>query len=127
MTNKSNKKHIVVPDTITPERILLQWLAEIDRFHDFCYQINALLPSTAALAQAPPPPTAHIGQCPLAQLITLHHAMQAELETLLADMEHWPKHLQAPPHRRLAAHSRLLSRLNQRAQSSLLLATASPA
>ena len=111
---------------ITPEEILLQWLVEIDRFGHFYYQINALLPSTAALTQGSPPPSAYIGQCTLSGLITLHGAMQAKLITLLADIEHKSQHAEVPPYRRLAAHSRLLRRLNQRAQFSLLLATASP-
>ncbi|RYF65023.1 MAG: hypothetical protein EOO39_25590 [Cytophagaceae bacterium] len=75
------------------------------------------------------PSRSYIGQCPVDALVTLLVMMQKQMEMLVADMEQVICPSQPVPtenYKKLAVHTRIINKLNQQAQTKLLLTTLLP-
>ncbi|GAB3804840.1 hypothetical protein GCM10028819_36980 [Spirosoma humi] len=120
-THRSNKQSI---DQSTYTTILTNWFEAASAFYN---HYNQLRPYAAQISEEPGLNAVyHInpGQCPIGQLRKLLGRMHQELEMLVQDMDQadmpdsgstWQQC------RKLTNHTRVLTRLNQRAQTMSLL------
>lgn len=119
---RSNKQSI---DQSTYTTIFTNWLEAASAFYS---HYNQLRPYAAQISEEPglrAVQSVHRGQCPAGQLRKLLGRMHQELEMLVQDMDQ----VDTPDNsgaawqqcRKLTNHTRVLTRLNQRAQTMSLL------
>lgn len=107
-----------------PESILTDWLTAIARFHDYYYQLITCSNQSVVDFDSDVVKAAYIGQCPVSQLAKLTTIMSRELEMLNQDIDQIEELRTSDTRKKynlLVTHTRLLNRLNQRAQSGLYL------
>ena len=120
-THRSNKQSI---DQSTYTTIFANWFEAASTFYN---HYNQLRPYAAQISDEPGPKgvrSINRGQCPVSQLRKLLGRMHQELEMLVQDMDQ----ADAPDSgstwqqcRKLINHTRVLTQLNQRAQTMSLL------
>ena len=108
------------PGEKKPEQILADWLTAAALFHGYYHQLVSQASQQVHQADLlGDTPLAHASRQPL---LTLVMAMQAELATLLQEMDQLALLTQSPTPRgyqKLAAHTEILTRLTQQAQARL--------
>ncbi|SFE97576.1 hypothetical protein [Spirosoma endophyticum] len=114
------------PGEKKPEQILTDWLTAAALFHGYYHQVVSQASQQVHQANLRADTPLVQDQASRQPLLTLVMAMQAELATLLQDMDQLALLTQAPTPRgyqKLAAHTEILTRLTQQAQARLAVGT----
>lgn len=110
---------------------LTEWAEATTRLHENYNRLVACVsPIKPEQTIGSAPSRSYIGQCPVDALVTLLVMMQKQMEMLVADMEPLICSNQPVPtenYKKLAVHTRIINKLNQQAQTKLLLTTSLPA
>lgn len=111
--------------------ILTEWAEATARLHENYNKLLACVrPNKPEQTTSEALSRSYIGQCPVDALVTLLVMMQKQMERLVADMEPLICPSQPVPienYKKLAMHTRIINKLNQQAQTKLLLTTLLPA
>ena len=111
----------------TPEYVLADWQQAISTFYRAYQQLLTYVDQTPSVGEQALilGNSAHLGQCPVDQLVQLITAMQAALVNLLQEMNQdaEPSQLPTMKYSKLATHTRILTDLSQQAQYRFYLVT----
>ncbi|GAB3806382.1 hypothetical protein GCM10028819_41650 [Spirosoma humi] len=111
--------------------ILTEWAEATARLHENYNKLLACIsPNKPEQTVSAAATRSFVGQCPVDVLITLLVTMQKQMERLVIDMESVScpnKSLPTENYKKLAEHTRIINKLNQQAQTKLLLTTSLPA
>lgn len=111
--------------------ILTEWAEATASLHEnYNRLLTCISPNKPEQTTSAAPSRSYIGQCPVDALVALLAMMQKQMEMLVADMEQVICPSQPVPtenYKKLAAHTRIINKLNQQAQTKLLLTTLLPA
>jgi len=128
MTAKSAFTNRQLAGQIKYETLLTDWVETTGDFYLGYNRLAAYVHQNVSKEKLNAQQIAYIGQRPKAPVISLLRTMEVELERLLQDMllsDTLQPVTITEYYQKLAAHTRVLKRLNQQAQTRLLLMTSS--
>ena len=115
----------------TSFKTLTEWAEATARLHENYNKLLACIsPNKPEQTTGSAPSRSFIGQCPVDAIVTLLVMIQKQMEMLVVDMEPLVYSNQPVPtenYKKLAVHTRIINKLNQQAQTKLLLTTLLPA
>jgi hypothetical protein len=122
MNTKLLNRNLALVDDYTPQHVLADWQQAITTFYNCYHQVLTCVSQPESKHELKLATTAHIGQCPLAQLVRLTTTMQEALLKLTEDMKYVA---QSPSittqYKKLATHTQMLNDLSQQARHRLYL------
>ncbi len=126
MNNKSFIYTSKTQQSPTQAQVVANWVEAAFKLHENYKSLITCLNENKAEKEWDSKKPQFIGQCPTEQLVRLLLTMQTELEKLLLDMDSvdsssLPDYKKN--YKKLASHTMILNRLNQQAQTRLLLTT----